>query len=59
MARKLAIKTGKRNTSVPLPAVKPPPAVKSKRVYTKGAAQKDPADFSNFGFGQTGLTGRS
>lgn len=59
MARKVAIKTGKRNTQVPLLSSKAPKATKPKRIYTKAAAKNDPSEFADFGFGQTGLTGRS
>jgi len=29
------------------------------RIYTKATLRQDPTEFGEFGFGQTGLTGRS
>jgi hypothetical protein len=40
-------------------AVTKPKKPSNPRMYTKSAERKDPADFADFGFGDTGLTTRS
>jgi hypothetical protein len=56
-AKTLSIKMPKPKKAPKIKAP-PPAALSTPRQYAK-AEQQDPTEFSQFGFGQTGLTGES
>lgn len=52
--------SSKRSTSVPMPKLKGqtnPKKLKDNRIYKKSVLQQDPSQFTNVGFGNTGMTG--
>lgn len=63
--RKVSIKTsgfGRGPTSVPMPKMKGSHSlnkIKDKRIYKKSVLQQDPSQFTNEGFGTTGMDGEN